>query len=303
MLTIFSTCKPFKGHFAIIQRNAITSWTLLRPRPEIILFGDEEGVAEICAELGLRHVPEIARNEFGTPLLNDLFEKAQRLATHDLLCYVNADIILMSDFMEAVKRVRQWQKKKFLMIGRRFDVNISYFLDFSQQGWEEQLTHIARNSVHPKLNDFGGAVDYFVFPKGLYSNIPPFAIGRLVWDNWLVWKAASVGAAIVDATPVVCVVHQIHDYSHIERGNEWIWKGEETQRNLKLSGGWVFHYGVSNAHYKLTPHGIKWALDWHYIACRLDLWRRRLIDWTRPLRHALGLRQETVRALLRKLGR
>jgi len=302
MLTIFSTCKPFRGHFAIIQRNAITSWTLLRPRPEIILFGDEEGVAEICAELGLRHVPEIARNEFGTPLLNDIFEKARQLATHDLLCYVNADIILMSDFAAAVERIRQWQKK-FLMIGRRFDVNISHLLDFSLQGWEEQLIHVARSSLRPKLNDFGGAVDYFVFPRGLYSNIPPFAIGRLAWDNWLVWKAASLGAAIVDATPVVCAIHQIHDYSHVDGGNEWIWKGEETQRNLKMSGGWVFHYGVSNAHYKLTQHGIRRAMDWHYIACRVDLWRRHLIDWTRPLRHALGLRQETVKALLRRLSR
>jgi hypothetical protein len=69
MLTIFACPKPFTDpHIAIIQRNAITSWTLLRPRPEIILFGDEPGVTEICKELGLRHVGEVERNEYGTPL-------------------------------------------------------------------------------------------------------------------------------------------------------------------------------------------------------------------------------------------
>ena len=31
MLTLFTTAKPFKGHSAIIQRNALKSWTLLDP--------------------------------------------------------------------------------------------------------------------------------------------------------------------------------------------------------------------------------------------------------------------------------
>src|SRR6266853_4649960 len=47
VLTIFASAKPFHGHTGVIQRNAIASWTRLRPRPEIILFGNEPGVAEI----------------------------------------------------------------------------------------------------------------------------------------------------------------------------------------------------------------------------------------------------------------
>src|SRR5713226_719892 len=57
MLTIFSTPKPFRGHIGITQRNALRSWTLLHPEVEIILFGDEAGAAEVCAEFGLRHEP------------------------------------------------------------------------------------------------------------------------------------------------------------------------------------------------------------------------------------------------------
>ena len=94
MLTIFALPKPFKGHFGLIQRNAISQWARLRPRPEIILFGNEEGTAEIAQEFGLRHVSEIRRNQYGTPLLSDLFEKAQTLAGCNTLCYVNADIML-----------------------------------------------------------------------------------------------------------------------------------------------------------------------------------------------------------------
>ena len=37
MLTIFATAKPFRGHDGIIQRNAVASWTRLRPQPESVL--------------------------------------------------------------------------------------------------------------------------------------------------------------------------------------------------------------------------------------------------------------------------
>ena len=93
MLTILSTPKAFTGLFAVIQRNAIESWTKLEPRPEIILFGRDPGTAEICDELGLRHVPDVATNAQGTPLLSDMFITGQALATNPVVCWANADII------------------------------------------------------------------------------------------------------------------------------------------------------------------------------------------------------------------
>ena len=60
MLTIFALPKAFHGHFGVIERNAITSWTRLQPKPEIILFGDDEGTANIADKLGLQHVLNIS---------------------------------------------------------------------------------------------------------------------------------------------------------------------------------------------------------------------------------------------------
>jgi hypothetical protein len=62
MLTFFSTPKPFIGHCNLIQRNALKSWTLLHSDAEVILFGDEEGAAEACRDLGIRHEPNVLRN-------------------------------------------------------------------------------------------------------------------------------------------------------------------------------------------------------------------------------------------------
>jgi hypothetical protein len=65
MLTFFTTAKPFVGHSGIIQRNALRSWKLLDPDVEVILFGDEEGAAEVSGELGLRHETKVERDERG----------------------------------------------------------------------------------------------------------------------------------------------------------------------------------------------------------------------------------------------
>ncbi len=62
MLTIFTVPKPFRGHIKVIQTNAIRSWLLLRPECEVILFGNDEGTAEIACELGRRHIPNIDCN-------------------------------------------------------------------------------------------------------------------------------------------------------------------------------------------------------------------------------------------------
>jgi hypothetical protein len=117
MLTIFSCPKPFTNpHINIIQRNAIKSWTLLKPKPEIILLGNDKGVSEICKEFNLIHIPEIERNEYGTPLLNSIFSEAEKVASYQLMCYINADIILMSDFMKAIEAVINQIKPPFLLI-------------------------------------------------------------------------------------------------------------------------------------------------------------------------------------------
>src|ERR1700676_4512664 len=111
MLTLFSTPKPFLGHIGTIQRNAIRSWRRVYPEAEIILIGDDRGAAEVCRELGLVHVREVRRNRFGTKYLAGVYDRAQEVASYNLLCHVNCDILLMKDFRAAVERVSQTQEK------------------------------------------------------------------------------------------------------------------------------------------------------------------------------------------------
>src|SRR5690348_10149478 len=127
-LTLLAVPKPFHGHFGVIQRNAIASWTMLQPRPEIILFGAEEGAARCAADFGLVHIPDVARNEHGTPLLPDIFAKGERRSTYGTLAYVNADIILPAAFTTGVEKA-QHAFQNFLAVGRRTNLNIREPID------------------------------------------------------------------------------------------------------------------------------------------------------------------------------
>lgn len=208
MITFFACPKPFRGHAGIIQRNAIKSWALLKPKPEIILLGKGAGVAEISRDLGLIHIPEVNENEFGTPLVDSIFRIGQSRASHPVVCYVNSDIILMSDFMRAVEIISA-RMPKFLMLGRRRDVAIAEAWDFDAAHWEKNLKNLAVRTG--RLHEPNG-IDFFCFPRNLYTDIPPFAVGRFAWDNWLVWRARAEGASLVDVTETVVPVHQDHGY-------------------------------------------------------------------------------------------
>jgi len=232
-LTIFAMPKPFTGHIGTIQKNAIRSWTQLDPVPEIILFGDEPGTREMAQEVGSRHIPDVERNKFGTPLVNKLFETAQEQASHSVVAYVNADMILFQDFIEGVHKV-QTCLPKFLLIGQRWDLVVLETIDFGQPGWQ---TALQREMETDAMLHAECGLDYFVFRKGLYPEIPPFAIGRTAWDNWLVMAPHRYGVPVVDGTEFVTVVHQDHDYGHVAGGRREAWTGVEAARNRALAGG------------------------------------------------------------------
>lgn len=250
-ITIFACPKPFRGHADLIQRNAIKSWTLLKPGPEIILFGNEYGTASIAKELGLLHIPDVECNEFGTPLISSIFEKLQNFATNKVLVYINADIILLSNFPTAIQTVYR-QFPSFLIIGQRWDTEIDFPVDYSKADWESQLVKHVKSygTLHPSTG-----IDYFVFNKGLLQSIPPFAVGRPAWDNWMVYNAVMRGIPVLDATQFIFVIHQDHSYLHVKGGKHEAWNGVEAQRNRSLCGEKNI-FTIEDATWKLTDSGL-----------------------------------------------
>ena len=277
MITIFTIPKPFKGHIKVIQTNAIRSWLKLQPRCQVILFGNEEGVAETAEELGVQHVAHVKRNEFGTPLLDHVFGTVHKLAEHGLLCYVNTDIILMGDFMEGARMITR-RMRRFLIVGRRWNVDISKPLSFEDPKWERKLRDFAVN--HGEF--FLHGADYFAFPRGFFREIPPFAVGRAAWDNWMIYKARSSFAPVVNITRASMVIHQNHDYSHHPSGGQGVFHGVEAERNKALAGGPRHIYTVHNSTHVFE--GPKLMLDRSYNRLVRYFYELPvLLPWTSPL--------------------
>ncbi len=233
-LTIFSAPKPFTDpHIAIIQRNAITSWTKL-PDVKVILLGDEPGLADVARELGLTHLQDIPRSPSGAPRMDAMFRLTREHSPSQLYCIVNADIILFPSLVETARQVLM-QKQKFVLLGQRWDMEITTPLDFQpdRDDWIRQL----QADVHTRgqLHRPAGS-DYFLFPDSCFTELPAFTIGRSGWDNWMIYHARKNRFPAIDATNDIMIIHQEHDYAHLPGGKPH-YKHPETDENIRLAGG------------------------------------------------------------------
>ena len=250
LITLFSAPKPFTNpHIATIQRNAIKSWTLL-PDVEVILLGEETGLADASREFGVKHISEVLRNPNGTPLISSMFQLARENSKSDLLCIINADMILMQDFVEAAKQVVKL-KNKFVLLSQRWDLNVTHPIDFTD-GWQDRLTSM----VHGEgtLHKPSGS-DFFLFRKTCYQDIPEFTIGRAGWDNWMIYKARQEKWPVIDCTPSVMIIHQNHDYSHLPGGKPH-YEHPDTNENIRLAGGqYAVRYTILDSTHQLVKEG------------------------------------------------
>jgi hypothetical protein len=249
-ITLFSAPKPFTDpHIAMIQRNAIKSWTLL-PDVEVILLGEETGLAEAAKELGVKHLPNVARNESDVPLISSMFQLARENSNSDLLCIINADMILMPDFVETAKQAVKL-KDKFVLLSQRWDLDVTQPIEFTK-GWEEKLrnTVYASGSLHRPVGS-----DFFLFPLSSFLEVPAFTIGRAGWDNWMIYKARKEGWSVIDCTPSLMIVHQNHDYSHLPDGKPH-YEHPETNENIRLAGGQAnIRYTILDSTHQLAEGG------------------------------------------------
>jgi len=274
LCTLFTSTKPFLGHDAITQRNALANWRALGLN--CLIMGDDAGAAEAAREFSFQHLPDIEKTSCGTPLLSDMFAKAQASAATRLVCYINADILLPPSFLTALYLAAQrWEN--FLMIGQRWDVSVADKLDFGS-GWPDRLETIRR--TRGKLHSPWG-LDYFAFPRGMVRQMPPFAIGRPRWDIWLVWTLARNGIPLLNATCGAPVLHQNHAYNHVPGGSGASYSGPEGDENTRLCAEYA---PTLNTIYTSTYRaewnfdGVRIALDeswgrwWWFTKYRLSLW-------------------------------
>lgn len=253
MICIVSSPKPFRDpHISLIQQNAIRSWMALPGAPTVILVGDEMGVSEFAAAMGLRHLSDVLGSSRGTPRLDDVFRRVRELFPEAIVCYVNADIILFPEFIEAVRRLMPFDNT--LMLGARTDLAVTERVDFENPNWTVELRDRASREGQPMRI----SSDYFVFRHGAFDPMPAFLLGRPGYDNWMIWRARAKGMKVIDASATVLAIHQDH-----RQTTSWINSSDQSENrvNTNLMSWWASSYVLEDANVALTATGLesKWV--------------------------------------------
>jgi len=265
LLTIFTAPKPFTNpHIALIQRNAIQSWIALGAQVRVMVVGSEAGMVDALADLDVLHLPDVRRNSQGTPFVSSIFDLARQASDSPLLAYINADILLLPDCLQAAVQASQ-QVDRFLMVGRRWDLAVKEPLDFSA-GWDSRLQALLK--LNGRLHAPAGS-DYFIFPRQCFTELPDFAIGRAGWDNWMIYAARRQGWKVIDATQSLTIIHQDHDYSHLPGGKPH-YNLPETDENIRLAGGRRAIFDLRDADRVLTGGQVRrpvgsWKKFWREV--------------------------------------
>ncbi len=245
MLTIFTTPKPFAGITAVHQGNAIGSW-LQMPGGEVMVMGSDGDIKfELGAlEIGASYCLDIESHDSSLPYINALFGAAERLAKCDLLVYANADLILLPDILDAMKRASE-RFPRFLLVGQRWDVSLDDPLEFTGL-WQRKLyNRITSGGV---LHSVSGK-DWFGWARPLGLEIPPFVVGRPGWDNKVLDMALQEGIPVIDATQCVTAIHPNHGYP-----DNWLYD-EASEYNRALCDVPTNRGRISEATWKMTAKG------------------------------------------------
>jgi hypothetical protein len=176
-------------------------------------------------------------------------------------------------------------------VGQRTDIDQEVPLAFAD-GWQAAIVERAEREGELKPRNW---IDWFLFTRGLFAELPPFAIGRPGYDPWLIWKAAELGADVVDATAAVPAVHQRHDYRHVGT-REAVFTGSEAKRNASYVTDWRQYRSIAHATLVLDAEG-------RFVPARGLVYRvaepkarlAHLLRFTRPLRRKLLGEQATWR--------
>jgi hypothetical protein len=259
-ITLFTIPKAFRGHAGMIQANAVESWTRLGSNVQVVLCGDELGVREVCSEKAICQLADLQSNQWGTPLLSDAFRRVPVIAPQatPYFAYTNSDIIFVDGFNELINLLPSLGLDRFLMIGRRTDVDIDEPIDFSQPNWRAELRELAlsQGRLAPVV-----CKDFFLFPSGMYQEIPDFAVGRGNWDNWMVANALANSIPVIDVTQALLALHQNHDHEHVRGGKRSAYlTGKEARSNAKLGGGSHVIRGAAST-FQLTKLPDGWKLQ------------------------------------------
>ena len=266
-LTFVTTCKPFEGLDGILQRNAIGSWRALGI--EVLILGDEPGVATVCAQLGCHHISQVERGPKNLPYISSIFAIAESEVRTEFYAYLNSDIVLGQGSGQGLRQAVDQipEACNVLLTGRRRNIPLLSPLEFSEGGWTKDLEYLDQEYG---TWDHDYAIDFFLVNKGWLGPLPDLLVGRAGWDNWMLHHASSRGAMIVDGSETIRLYHPLHGYRLLGKTALDNRQNDESFENLDRIGGDRSSIEKARTH-KATQAGISKVLQDEQSGFQVDL--------------------------------
>jgi hypothetical protein len=188
--------------------NSVESWVSLDPQPEILFLCEDERTARFLSGHypGVRTVIGLERNKIGDLDLGHIFRIADDLATHDLICYCDSDLILLPGFVHAMTYISTlYQPGTYSVCANRWESKVEGPVDYDDPVWPE----VVRSQI-TKLCKAGS--DFSLYPRGLLHDMPPFSIGKGHWDGWRMGRIRQLGLHLVNIQELQLAIHQRHGH-------------------------------------------------------------------------------------------
>lgn len=214
-MVIFTSLKPSTDAAAEIQRRSQENWRQCFPESRIITF---EG-----------------------PLVpfSEMVKKVECETDAEILMYANGDVLFeVGNILTQRRRDSEYTEilsrgKDFLLTGQRIDI------------LADGTKRLHRSS----------GMDYFVFRRGMFHDLPKVLMGRAYCDSALVAYCLRKGIPVIDASFALRVEHQFHDYGHVKGGRTTVWQGEDAKANKRDNDLQDFGPHVLDATHTLLPDG------------------------------------------------
>jgi hypothetical protein len=232
-----------------VQTDALLSWKNLKPKPEIIIIGNDPGTAEICKKHGFIHVTDVKCSSTGTPICIDFIRQAEKRASNDIMLLCSGDIYITQDTIEAAKAISK-EKDEFCVVPRKKFVDI-------ENG--KVVRDVICGTGTPWATWQGG--DYWLHSKGIFEGMPDFLIGRHYLERWM-YRWLCNKDALIDGTLAITCLHQKHPHEmrdghgevkfnyqlyqdhkfHVEK-----WKDKEFYK--RSPDGMLINIGINHSNY------------------------------------------------------
>tara|TARA_R110000744_G_scaffold85265_2_gene166652 strand:- start:7376 stop:8209 length:834 start_codon:yes stop_codon:yes gene_type:complete len=272
-ITFFTTCKPFNESNVVRQTNTLNNLANINTDKDVVLFSEESEIQakEICDNNSIDFITEFRKSQnTNIPYVDDLFSRVQDLYNSDFYCYINCDMILLDDFVESLTLIHSEVKprqegKSIFVCGRRLDTEdfTDTYIDFSNKSSSDILEMCPNRSLH---SEYG--IDYFVFEKGMFLDMPNFLIARTVFDNSIVGHSCvNPDIFEIDITHSTNVIHQDHEYGEMSNESPYVLYDrypDEFSANKGLASNHWPLFSINNCRNYLqvdqTEEGAQWTL-------------------------------------------